>query len=65
MELLLLALEAVVKGAKVRLVVIAMESARESLSFSSFTQRYEAGRGRAQGRMQAKAGNEMKRTLLI
>ena len=55
------------QGAKVRLVVaqaIPTKSARESF-FSSFSQRYEAGRGRAQGHMQAKAGKESKRTQLI
>lgn len=48
----------------VDVLVIPMKSAQESF-FSSFTQRYEAGRGQAQGRMQAKARKEMKRTLLI
>ena len=45
-------------------LVIPTRSAQESF-FSSFSQRYEAGRGRAQGHMQVKARVESKKIQLI
>lgn len=62
------------QGATTRLVVVLViptkDSARKRVSpsfFSTFTQRYEAGRSQAQGRMQPKGRNEMKqkRTPLV
>lgn len=54
------------KGATGRRAGDAQDSAQESFLYyflNSFTQRYEAGRGQAQGRMPPKARKEMKRAL--